>query len=172
MSTLEVKAIQAPSGYDLQMPAGAILQVKQAFVDTTYSSTATTFTDITGLTVTITPKFSTSKILVSYNLGTVDTNADGRVGFRIMRGSTPIGVGATAGSRYSTTTATTNTTQRGTVHSFQYLDSPSTTSATTYKVQQYNQGNTMSLGIRNGNDPDSAQVYRSPYNIIVMEVAG
>ena len=35
MSTLEVKAIQAPSGFDLQMPAGAVLQV----VNMTYSTT-------------------------------------------------------------------------------------------------------------------------------------
>jgi len=164
-------ALPAISGASLTgITTGKILQVVQTFAPANYSSTATTFTDITGLSVSITPSATTSKILVSYYLGTVDTNADGRVGFRIMRDSTAVGVGTAAGSRLLATTATTNTTQRGTVHSFQYLDSPATTSAITYKIQQYNQGNTMTLGIRNSNDPDGASVYRTPNNIIVMEI--
>jgi len=83
-----------------------------------------------------------------------------------------VGVGATAGSRYLASTAATTVTQRGQPHSFQFLDSPATTSATTYKVQQYNQGSTLTLGIRTGNDGDGASVYRTGYNIIVQEIAG
>ena len=64
MSTLEVKAIQAPTGYDLQMPAGHILQVVEGSSTTDVTITSTgTWTD-TGLTATITPKFNNSKILV------------------------------------------------------------------------------------------------------------
>ena len=159
------------SGKTVTMPAGAVLQVKSTFVATTFSSTATNFTDM-GLAVTITPTSTSSKILVSYNLGTVDTAADTRVGFRIVRGSTAVGVGATAGSRYLASTAATTVTQRGQPHSFQFLDSPARTSATTYKVQQYNQGSTLTLGIRTGNDGDGASVYRTGYNIIVQEIAG
>ena len=63
MSTLEVKAIQAPTGYDLDMPAGHILQIVQDTHGAEQNSTSTTFAD-TGLTATITPKFASSKILI------------------------------------------------------------------------------------------------------------
>ena len=49
MSTLEVKAIQAPSGFDLQMPAGHIMQVVSADYVTEGNSTSTSFVSI-GLT--------------------------------------------------------------------------------------------------------------------------
>ena len=66
MSTLEVKAIQAPTGYDLQMPAGNIIQVVQGSADTqVYMTTTTVFTEYTQLSTSITPKFSNSKILVT-----------------------------------------------------------------------------------------------------------
>ena len=63
MSTLEVKAIQAPTGYDLQMPAGHILQVLQDEHSDKASTTSASYQDI-PLSVTITPKFASSKILV------------------------------------------------------------------------------------------------------------
>jgi len=164
--------ITGATGIDnIKAATGAVLQVKSTFVGTTFSSTATAFTDM-GLSVSITPTSTSSKILVSYNLGTVDVSADTRIAFRIMRDSTPVGVGSSAGSRALATTAATAVTQRGQPHSFQFLDSPSTTSAITYKVQQFNQGSTLELGIRHNNDPDDASVYRTGYNIIVQEIAG
>ena len=164
--------ITGATGIDnIKAATGAVLQVKSTFVGTAFSSTATAFTDM-GLSVSITPTSTSSKILVSYNLGTVDVSADTRIAFRIMRDSTPVGVGSSAGSRALATTAATAVHQRGQPHSFQFLDSPSTTSAITYKVQQFNQGSTLVLGIRHGNDPDGASVYRTGYNIIVQEIAG
>ena len=55
MSTLEVKAIQAPTGYDLQMPAGHIVQVVNGNTSTAVTTTsAGTWVD-TGISATITP---------------------------------------------------------------------------------------------------------------------
>ena len=66
MSTLEVKGIQAPSGYDLQMPAGNIIQVVQGSATTQVSNSSTTaFIEYTQLSTSITPKFANSKILVT-----------------------------------------------------------------------------------------------------------
>jgi len=67
MSTLEVKAIQAPTGYDLQMPAGHILQTVTQTYSTPTSINSTSFTS-TGLTKSITPTSTSSKILVIVNL--------------------------------------------------------------------------------------------------------
>ena len=66
MSTLEVKAIQAPAGYDLVMPAGSIIQVVQGSATTQVSNSSTTaFVEYTQLSTSITPKFANSKILVT-----------------------------------------------------------------------------------------------------------
>ena len=153
MSTLEVKAIAAPSGYKLAMPAGHILQVKQ--VDTSsaasISLSSRTFADITGLTVAITPKFTSSKILILANvhmyLNNHSTNAWNSVDFRVVR---TIGGSATnvfhtyeddgTGSDYGytfgryTTDAADRMMATTPVH---YLDSPNTTSSTTYKIQAH-----------------------------------
>ena len=62
MSTLEVKAIQAPTGYNLAMPAGHILQVVN-FVNTSMpNTTSTSYVDM-GLQASITPS-STSILLI------------------------------------------------------------------------------------------------------------
>ena len=67
MSTLEVKGIQAPAGFDLQMPAGNILQVVS--VDMTSSIAFTVAGDsatfVTILSGSITPKFSGSKFIIN-----------------------------------------------------------------------------------------------------------
>ena len=56
MSTLEVKGIQAPAGYNLAMPAGHIVQTV---------NTQTTSTIVGTLTVNITPKSATNKLLIN-----------------------------------------------------------------------------------------------------------
>ena len=69
MSTLEVKAIQAPSGFDLDMPAGHIVQVKSVRGNFTgdVASTSTTYAELhTSLRNTFTPKFSNSTIICEY----------------------------------------------------------------------------------------------------------
>ena len=66
MSTLEVKAIQAPTGFDLQMPAGHIVQTVQSTYATQTSSTSSSFV-ATGLTASITPSSTANKILILYS---------------------------------------------------------------------------------------------------------
>ena len=93
MSTLEVKAIQAPTGYDLQMPAGAVLQVVHGSYSSTVVTTSGSTFVATGASITITPKFSSSKILVMFNQHMKVYNTSGNdqgAGFALKRGSTTI----------------------------------------------------------------------------------
>ena len=105
-----------------QMPVGSVLQVVQAIYNTEASTTSNTFAD-TGVTASITPSSATSKILVIYALGYLcqDTNLGG---IRLLRGATVLqsSIRAVTGSHASY------------LHN-EYLDSPATTSSTTYKIQ-------------------------------------
>ena len=131
MSTLEVKAIQAPTGYDLQMPAGHILQTVNATYDVEATTTSGSYID-TGLTATITPKFASSKILVHISQNGVSTSAsNGGVYGQLVRNSSVLGYLG----RNVAYTGDASQNRIGTGWSCSWLDSPSTTSATTYKTQ-------------------------------------
>ena len=131
MSTLEGKAIQAPTGYDLDMPAGHILQVVSANQTSETETTSSSYID-TGLSATITPKFASSKILVLVSQNAVIKSAgNGGVYGQLLRGSSVLAVLA-LNVAY---TANTDQNRIGSGWTSNYLDSPSTTSATTYKTQ-------------------------------------
>ena len=114
-----------------QASAGQVLQVVNGIITTGVSSSSTTYSDTT-LSATITPKFSTSKILViaqQNGLSKSAGNSQGAVSLRLLRDSTVLNTF----SQYSayTNTAMANNTAAG----FTQLDSPATTSATVYKTQ-------------------------------------
>ena len=122
-----------------ELPAGSVIQTLQT-VDgavSTYSTTET-FTDMGSLSVTITPQFANSKIMVEYCVH--NSTSDATVAHRILRGSTAIGIGTPSGSRFGATTRTGRIRGGDENHisppaCMKFLDSPNTTSATTYKVQ-------------------------------------
>ena len=122
------------------LPAGVggkVLQVVQTFKSDAFSSTSDGFFDITGLSVAITPSSSSNKVLVISDLalGASDFNAF-NIGFKVLRGSTNIGISTAGSNNYS---GGFNFYGNDTTYAFGnakvFLDSPSTTSATTYKVQ-------------------------------------
>ena len=129
-------------------PTGSVLQVVQATdtTDLTYSTTDT-WADLGNLSQAITPKFSTSKILVSCQIGCVDHAQNSYlVAFKYVRGSTTIGGAFDSGTGGSTGTRGEGSGDTNAIYPAilpQFLDSPNTTSATTYKVQynNYNGGN-------------------------------
>jgi len=113
-----------------------IVQVKQTSVNTVVSaslSSESTFVDISGMSVSITPTSTSSKILVSYSLNLGHSVSDQNNSVRLMRDTTAI-VGS-GGSTANVTNFSRNTTAQINEVSTQYLDSPSTTSAVTYKIQ-------------------------------------
>ena len=116
---------------------GKVLQVVSATTTTQTSVASTTMTD-SGLSVTITPTLNTSKImiLVSQQVN-INRNASGvSAGWRLMRGGTQIFDGDGLYSR-GFLSVTNNQTElaKGGYYAISYLDSPATTSATTYKTQ-------------------------------------
>jgi hypothetical protein len=153
------------------LPTGSVLQVVSTIKTDTFSTTSGTLTDLTGMSVSITPTSTSSKILIQYSIGQIGPGTDEVVGIALLRGSTVIGAGAAAGSRTLTSNAAIYVSDRGSSQAFCFLDSPATISSTTYKLQIYvNGGNTVYVN-RSGTDTDSATYARTASTITVMEIA-
>jgi len=152
-----------------RLPTGSILQVVSTTKTDTFSSatTAGTYVDITGLSVSITPSSATSKIFVVFAIGATGTNTSQDIMFRLVRNSTNIAI-ADSGPTYTTTVAvrSLNAELTSTPTMF-YLDSPATTSATTYKIT----GSTSGGGTLVVNKRQSDTSFGAVSTITVMEVA-
>ena len=131
------------------MPTGSVLQVVQGTYSTFTSSSSSTYAD-TGLSVSITPSSSSNKILAfSSMVGVGKNTGNTKVKLRLVRGSTTIDVFATeaAGTPWSGTTQL----DIGTLSAIA-LDSPSTTSSITYKIQFASEANVTQVFINNTNE--------------------
>ena len=148
-----------------------VLQVVQTVKSDTFTGTVgTTPVDVTGLSVAITPSATSSKVLVIVTLNY--NHQESRGAFRIVRDSTAISIGDAAGNR---TRASFSNTQGGAMSFIgNFLDSPNTTSATTYKVQVMNSntgaGSTVYIN-RDATDTDTAAFFRSVSTITAMEIS-
>jgi hypothetical protein len=154
-----------------RLPTGSVLQVVQTTKTDTFS-TASSYTSVTGLSVSITPTSSTSKILVMVSLGGISAN-NSSFKMGMYRGATPIYVGDTAGSRTSTS-AQGQTSADYAVQSsaWHYLDSPATTSSTTYQVYLGGNGSVTAYLNRTARDNNaSGEDARTASSIIAMEIA-
>jgi hypothetical protein len=153
-----------------------VLQVVSTPKTDTYTMSSTTFADITGLSATITPSSATSKILVMLDLKlTASASVAAGVNVRLRRGSTDIYLGDTAGSRIRTSIMGATTTQDFTIFqgSANFLDSPATTSATTYSVRIASSNASGAVYVnRSFGDQDQAVRSRTASSITLMEVAG
>lgn len=146
---------------------GKVLQVVQATYSTATSTTSTSWAD-TGLSASITPSATTSKILVivsQFMKGSRSANTTGG-GVRLLRGATNIfGSGSSANPYenfyYQAIGATSMAIRLQ--FAMTYLDSPSTTSSTTYKTQ---------FAVENGGQSETmtAQEASSTSSIILMEI--
>ena len=123
--------------------SGGVIQVVNVDYGTEVSSSSSTFAD-TGLTATITPKFSTSKILVMVTqAGCAKQDNNTAFQLRLLRSSTTIlNMEDIAGS-----TGTSTSNFFGACSAI-YLDSPATTSATTYKTQFASRANTSAVVVQ------------------------
>jgi hypothetical protein len=159
---------------------GGIIQVKQAVQTQPQSASAGDFhggggnnfsamADIPGLSVAITPSRSDSKILISYHLYIGGNNTVTYI--RLLRDSTGLAIpsGMTNGSTGVNFTTTSNNGFMST-HSFQFLDSPATTSSVTYKLQWA--GNSSAYTLYLNRYPGSSNSYIGSSSITVMEVSG
>ena len=173
-SELRVDRIIPTSGVPTN-GGGSIIQVVQETKTDTASVTGGTFGDV-GLSATITPKFSSSKILVMIQ-ATISSSVGFDIKARLMRGSTPIHIADAAGSRPR---ATVNITQ--TYHStnyyncdqaiINYLDTPGA-GTHTYKIQFASYSTYVLYINRTGSDLNTAEYDgRTASSIILMEVSG
>ena len=161
---------------------GHVLQVVSTNKTDTFTSTANaTWTDITGMSVSITPSSASSKIMIIVSMFGVfwQTGYNGCI-LSLLRNSTVIGGGASAGSRSSVVGTQAMTQQSagvkidaGVQYHVTYIDSPATTSSTTYKLQfwQDTPGNPIYVN-RTNNDTDTTVFPRTSSSIIAMEIAG
>ena len=150
-------------------PTGSVLQVVSSNLTTQMTSSSTSYVD-TGLAATITPGASSSKILILVNVSW-SLNGDNNAYLQMLRGSTVINSG-TGGTENAWTAINSNVTAfrySASQQACNYLDSPSTTSATTYKIQTKvaNSGTTLSIN-RRADDTE----FGLTSNITLMEIAG
>jgi len=119
-----------------QLPVGSVLQVKQYQLTSIASTSTNSMTD-TGISVTITPTANTSQFLLVFTGFLGISGAASTAAFNFVRNATAIGLSTAAsglGVNFGIATGGFNT-SHGTNVTMQYLDSPSTSSAITYKVQ-------------------------------------
>ena len=115
---------------------GKVAQVQTANKATVFSTTSATFADITDLSVSITPSAASSTVLV-FGTAQISGNSDGII--RLVRDATAIGVGTSGTTNgFAMTSPTYNNAMFTSTVTF--LDSPATTSATTYKLQLQSNG--------------------------------
>ena len=171
--------VTAGSASAVQASSGRVLQVVSTTkTDTTSFSSASTntYVDITGMSVTITPTSANNKILVMYTVGVSNSN-NATIHIRLYRGATSIGQGDASGSRLGDSAVWR---PNGAQYNYDvgplsnsFLDSPNTTSATTYKLMatlgsSYN--GTFYLN-RSWDDTSADYSGRTASTITVMEIA-
>jgi len=150
-----------------------VVQVKSTTKTDTFTMSSTTFADVTGLSVSITPTSASNKVLVIVNVNGQGTASTAGMYLRLLRGATSIAAGDAAGTRITVASMIGAGVFLGNTISstITFLDSPATTSATTYKIQIASQtgANTMYIN-RAENDTDDPARARAASTITVMEV--
>jgi hypothetical protein len=172
-TTIEVDAVEPQSGTSLTLgasgdtitiPSGAtitnsgtatgfgkVLQVVQTVLTTTTSTTSTSAVDISGLSLSITPSSASNKVFILVDMALSESTANNLVAWNLVRNSTNLAVGTSSATFQQTGVAINDVTTGGNMllkQSTQYLDSPSTTSATTYKIQWKTSGGTIYINRR------------------------
>ena len=161
---------------NLLTTSGRIVQVVQGVKSDTQSITANLATKdtVTGLNATITPTSSSSKVLVQLNLH-VGASIDTHVAGLILRDTTEIGLADANGSRTRNSFAcglkATSADWCTAMLSQSVLDSPATTSATTYSVKIGGNGSaTVTVNFDERNQGSTTDTSICSSSITLMEV--
>ena len=152
-----------------------ILQVQQTVLTTQVSTSSNSFIALTGLSVSITPLSTNSKILVmlSISAGTGGTNYDAQ--FQLAKnGSVLSGAIGTSSTTVNATMTTVGVGQHVQQPSINYIDSPSTTSSVTYSVLWRSQSGTTAY-VNGGSNMSGTSDTTGACNIssiTVLEISG
>jgi hypothetical protein len=170
--------VQGPQGP--QGDNAKILQVVSTTKTDTFSASVAregTSGNVTGLTASITPSSASSKVLVEATVNVSTSSITDPAGVVLYRDNAVVSdaIGASDGTRGRITAAAGEIDRRSpaAVH-FTYLDSPNTTSSTTYSVRlKHGVDGTATVYVNRGyDDTDDGEYFRSASTITVMEVAG
>ena len=162
--------ISAPN---LTLPSGSILQVVSATATSALTNNTSSYTDLPGMSLNITPSSTSSKILIQYSLHTFAGGGSGNSNWgtcatRVLRGSTSVYSDSDAldnGGGYGSGANMSNGADRimdRDAHVF--IDTPNSTSQLTYKVQ--------GAELHDRGDQAYFNYYGAPGRIIAMEIAG
>ena len=115
---------------------GGIIQVVQAVTGDAQSIGTQTYTTLNNLSLAITPKFNTSKILINVSLMIgINVSTNTVVSGRIFRGSTDLSINSSSDNHGMFVRYIGNNTETMEMMNYMHLDSPATTSATTYSIK-------------------------------------
>lgn len=155
--------------------AGGVLQVVSTAKTDVFSTSSTSFTDVTGLSASITPSSSSNKILVLCS-GMGGMDSANSAALRLVRDSTGIFLGNSASGYTQCSWANfySGSADGNNAESFSitYLDSPSTTSSITYKIQAIVAAGTLKINANGSDTSGQAYSYRGASSITLMEIAG
>jgi len=176
-----VSQVQAGAIEHGDLPAGSVLNVIQTHVATTstQSLTSSTRANITGLTATITPKSTSSKIMVEVRWVGEFSNANNYdTVFGIRRGGVDVGNPVAAGSRYTGISGITIGYDSQEAHStpdsamYSYLDSPAASGSVTYTASILHRYTGTLYNNRTVDDADGVNYERLTSSITLTEIAG
>ena len=164
-------AVTGTLGSGVTFPAGMPINI----VSTTKSDiqqlgAAYTETEISGLTCTITPKYTTSKIYISGHVSVGHTVATAWNYINIFRGSTRIGQGPSDGTSIQGHSATDNRAYAMRSLPINYIDSPNTTSTITYSIKHGS--GSANARINKDGESSGANHVTGVSTLTVMEIAG
>jgi hypothetical protein len=169
-----------PAASGATLGAGTILQVVSTTKTDTFSSSSTSYTGVTGLSASITPRSISSKVLVLSSIATGFNGTNGAaVHMRLAGGNASTYVGDAAGNRIqsviSARESSSNDLRLGTgamlQNSMMFLDSPATASSVTYSIEGRTSGSGTFYVNRSVIDTDNAEHGRGVSSITLLEVA-
>ena len=161
-----------------KIPAGSIIQVKQVVKTDTWSTSGFNGADITGLSLSISPKSVNNKILCTYNVRA--SSNYWKTYINLIRENSALFQGTAAGNRplhtssIATQSSDTNTHGFTHDHTVTFLDSPETTSTITYKLQGWGRDPSYIMYVNRSVPDRNLAEYDSRFssNLILMEVVG
>ena len=154
--------------------SGRIVQVVQTFKNDTTSAnnnSQSSFIDMSGMSVTITPHHADNKILIYFTCNVSAEATDRNNSIRILRGSTVIGQGTGGSTANCSVYVRTKDNDYLENKSYMFLDEPATTSATTYKLQWCAEGSGGSAKVWYLNRRAVGNYNNTPSQITAMEIS-
>ncbi len=154
--------------------ASGILQVKSVTLTTSSSFSNTSYTDISGLSLSITPSSASNKILILSHLVTA-AESSGSFGARLARGGTGISINTDSGSFTQGSfggldhgNSPPDATASG---SIVFLDAPSSTSSLTYSIQAISPAGDVQYINRPTANSSTVHEHRATSSLTLIEIA-